>query len=56
MKCGVLVVAVVAMMGGRVGAQEMGPITHEGIVEAPLDQGNATTLSQLQRHFAGRPR
>lgn len=38
MKRAVLVVALVAILCGRAGAQDLGPVVHEGIVEASLDQ------------------
>jgi hypothetical protein len=38
MKQGVVAVAIVAVLCGRVHAQDMSPIIHEGIVEASVDQ------------------
>lgn len=38
MKCGILAVAIVAMICGDVRAQDVSPIVHEGLVEAQLDQ------------------
>ena len=38
MKRGVLVLAVITTLWGRAAAQDVGPIVHEGTVEASLDQ------------------